>query len=206
MRRAMTTDHTFEPLGERPLPADEIPFDDAAPVPALISSAADREPREAALLELSERIATLHHSMDATTRVAELREGTISRLHDEVQALRSSELHRATLPLLRDLVQLSDHLHRSPSDPDRPASRELLPIREMIGDILYRYGIETFGALSGEAFDAKLHRAVEAVDTEEAALDRTIVGTTRDGFQRDGRVVRLADVRVARLRRAMDAP
>jgi molecular chaperone GrpE len=62
--------------------------------------------------------------------------------------------------------------------------------------ILERQGVERIGA-AGEPFDPELHDAVGVHETDEAP-DRTILEVARSGYRLGDRVIRPAQVIVAR--------
>jgi molecular chaperone GrpE len=69
-------------------------------------------------------------------------------------------------------------------------------VLEQMEAILARHGIERVGA-AGERFDPDRHEAVSVVDTDEVP-DRTVMEVARSGFAAGDRVIRPAQVVVAR--------
>lgn len=149
---------------------------------------------------LDERLGALDRGLTGAVRLAEARDATITKLHDEVQRLRAGELHQAAMPLLRDLIQLHDALASAAAGGAEAARDELEAFRSMVADILYRHNVEEYGAAVGEPLDAKRHRILAGVDTPDPALDRTVAVVARVGFTREERVIRLADVKAYRFR------
>jgi molecular chaperone GrpE len=101
-------------------------------------------------------------------------------------------LEEGTDALLRDWLELVDSVDRAA----RSDSETFAPLRDQIEAILAREGIARVGA-EGEHFDPERHEAVGVRETDEAP-DRTIVEVPRSGFARGPRVLRPAQVVVAR--------
>jgi molecular chaperone GrpE len=80
--------------------------------------------------------------------------------------------------------------------PENPLREGLRAVLDQMESIFARQGIRRIGAV-GEPFDPTRHEAVEVRDTEEAP-DRTIVDVLRSGYARGDRVLRPAQVVVAR--------
>jgi molecular chaperone GrpE len=100
--------------------------------------------------------------------------------------------------MVRDWLDVLDSIERGiqsvpPENPMAPALRAVL---EQMEGVLARHGVQRTGA-AGEQFDPNVHDAVSVVDTTEVP-DRTITEVVRPGFTRDGRVIRPAQVVVAR--------
>jgi molecular chaperone GrpE len=69
-------------------------------------------------------------------------------------------------------------------------------VREQMESVLDRYGIERVGTV-GEVFDPERHEAVGVLDSDEHA-DRSVVEVARSGYAAGDRVLRPAQVIVAR--------
>jgi molecular chaperone GrpE len=82
------------------------------------------------------------------------------------------------------------------AEPENPMFEGLRAVLEQMEAILDRHGVTRMGA-AGERFDPERHEAVGVVETDEVP-DHTIVEVTRSGFAQDGRVLRPAEVIVAR--------
>jgi molecular chaperone GrpE len=94
--------------------------------------------------------------------------------------------------LVQDWLELVDSVDRASATD----GESFLPLQTQIGVILAREGIARVGA-PGEPFDPTKHEAVAVVETGDAP-DRTIVDVARSGFARGDRVLRPAQVTVAR--------
>ena len=141
--------------------------------------------------------------LNESNRIATERERIVDRLHQENQQLRSGELQQAMLPLFRDLIRLHDDLRQTGQRHERQdsaeAGRDFQAYSEAAADILYRYGVERYEAAEGTAFNPKEHRALAAIPTPDASLDRMIAKVIRLGFKTEARVIRLLEVEVYRV-------
>jgi molecular chaperone GrpE len=101
-------------------------------------------------------------------------------------------LDEGTDALVRDWLELVDSVDRA----TRADGDAYAPLRDQIAAILEREGIARLGT-AGEPFDPERHEAVGVHETDEVP-DRTIVDVARSGFARRDRVLRPAQVIVAR--------
>jgi molecular chaperone GrpE len=101
-------------------------------------------------------------------------------------------LDEGTDALVRDWLELVDSVDRA----TRADGDTYAPLRDQIASILEREGIARLGT-AGEPFDPERHEAVGVRETDEVP-DRTIVDVARSGFARRDRVLRPAQVIVAR--------
>jgi molecular chaperone GrpE len=101
-------------------------------------------------------------------------------------------LEEGTDALVLDWLELVDSVDRA----TRADGDAYAPLRDQIASILEREGIARLGT-AGEPFDPERHEAVGVRETDEVP-DRTIVDIARSGFARRDRVLRPAQVIVAR--------
>ncbi|MGK5554459.1 nucleotide exchange factor GrpE [Actinomadura kijaniata] len=152
----------------------------------------------AALAALTEQLRREHER-------AAHREKVIDRLHEENQRLRRDELQAALEPLRAALFRLHDQTRRAAGDwaaaPPDPAQavRLLHALADDVADALARVGVERFTAEPGDPYDPARHRPAGVDPAPDPTADDTVTAVLSDGFERDGRVVRKAAVRVARL-------
>jgi molecular chaperone GrpE len=103
----------------------------------------------------------------------------------------------ATESVLRDWLQVLDSVERAMRmEPDGPCYDGLRAILQQIDSVLDRQGAQRIGTL-GDQFDPERHEAV-AVRASGDVPDRTILEVQRSGFARGDRVIRPAQVVVAR--------
>jgi molecular chaperone GrpE len=99
--------------------------------------------------------------------------------------------------MLLDWLEVVDALDRATAQtPDGPVRGGLQAVLEQVESILGRQGVRRVGQ-PGELFDPSRHEAVEVRETDEAP-PRTVVAVLRSGFARGDRVLRPAQVVVAR--------
>ena len=97
--------------------------------------------------------------------------------------------------LLRDFLEAIDSLERAIAM-DPALADGLAAVLGQLEAILARHGVQRFGA-PGERFDPERHQAIAVRATDEAP-DQTVLEVTRSGYALDGRVLRPAEVSVAR--------
>ncbi|HEV2789856.1 MAG TPA: nucleotide exchange factor GrpE [Solirubrobacterales bacterium] len=120
------------------------------------------------------------------------------RLHAENQGLRVGELRNAQMPLVRDLIRLTDDLERM-RDVATESVEDLRMVHEGLLDILARNGIERLGTEHGEPFDPRAHNVAGTEPTTDEQLDRAVAAVVRPGFRwESGEVIRVAEVRAYR--------
>ncbi|MCU1451184.1 MAG: GrpE protein [Acidimicrobiales bacterium] len=99
--------------------------------------------------------------------------------------------------VLRDWLQIVDSVERAMQmEPEGACYDGLRAILQQMDSVLDRQGAQRIGTL-GEQFDPELHEAV-AVRPSDDVPDRTIVEVQRSGFAHGDRVIRPAQVVVAR--------
>jgi molecular chaperone GrpE len=98
---------------------------------------------------------------------------------------------------LRDWLDAVDSVERAVRmEPDGPCAEGLRAVLEQMESVLARQGAVRIGD-AGERFDPERHEAI-AVQARPELPDRTIVAVERSGFALGDRVVRPAQVVVAR--------
>jgi molecular chaperone GrpE (heat shock protein) len=130
------------------------------------------------------------------------RERVIDRLHEENQRLRHNELQAAFEPVRTSLYRLYDLVRReSERDTADPAHipKLLAAIADELAEIIARTGVERMPVGEGDPFDPARHRPAGTRDVDDAELDCTVVTVQRAGFVRGEKVVRRAEVIVARV-------
>jgi molecular chaperone GrpE len=99
--------------------------------------------------------------------------------------------------LLRDWLEALDSVERAlRMDADNPLLAGMRSVRDQMEAILQRHGVQRIGQ-PGERFDPERHEAVD-VRVTDAAPDYTVVEVHRSGFAIGDRVLRPAQVVVAR--------
>ncbi|XVQ08600.1 nucleotide exchange factor GrpE [Spirillospora sp. CA-255316] len=189
---------TVAEAAARPAPPPAAPEPDPDPD-------ADGDPEEPgpARDEIIAAIAELAGRLDREHERAAHREAIIDRLHEENQALRRGEIQSAFEPVRGALYRLHDMARREaarwagPEPPDPAHAAALFAaVADEVADALARTGAERFTVEPGAPYDPARHRPVAAEPVADPAAAGMVVGVRSDGFERDGRVVRKAEVTV----------
>jgi molecular chaperone GrpE len=99
--------------------------------------------------------------------------------------------------LLREWLEAVDTVERAARmDPDGPLGQGMRALLDQIEALLARRGVQRIGE-AGEPFDPERHDAVEVRVTTDAP-ENAVVEVIRAGYAVDGRVLRPAQVAVAR--------
>lgn len=153
----------------------------------------------AALGELT-RVVALEHERAAA------RERVIDRLHEENQTLRRNEWDTVVEPVRNALFALHASLRQEAGRwADRAGSAEEAArlfdaFARDASEALERLALEPFEVEVGVAFDPVRHKHRRDVPVGDPALDGTVAACTTPGFIKGDRVVRRAEVTLARYR------
>jgi molecular chaperone GrpE len=108
-------------------------------------------------------------------------------------------IEERTHRLIRDWLEPLDSVERAVRmDPDSPCTPGLRAVLEQMEQVLAREGVQRIDA-TGTTFDPARHEAVEVRDAD-GVPDHTVLDVARSGFQAGDRVLRPAQVVVARRR------
>jgi molecular chaperone GrpE (heat shock protein) len=157
---------------------------------------------EASFTEMHSVLADLVATVGRDHDRAAHRERVIDRLHEENQRLRHNELQAAFEPVRTSLYRLYDQVRReSERETADPAHvpKLLAAIADELAEIIARTGVERMLVGEGDPFDPARHRPAGTRDVEDAELDGTVLTVQRAGFVRGEKVVRRAEVIVARV-------
>jgi molecular chaperone GrpE (heat shock protein) len=164
------------------------------------------------LASLREQIAALESRVDdlvaAAARDQEraaFRESVIDRLHAENQTLRRGELDAMFQPVrdgvvaLHDLARRAAGQYRRTDQPTADRGAALLDaVAEEAADVLSRLGVSRIDPVAGEVFDPVRHRGVGTAAAEHPWQDSTVADVSATGFALAEKVIRRAEVVVAR--------
>jgi molecular chaperone GrpE len=98
--------------------------------------------------------------------------------------------------LLHEFLEALDSIERALEHISEEAREGLRAVRQQMEAILTRHGVTRVGT-PGDRFDPELHEAIGVRETDDVP-DRTIVEVARSGYAVGGRVLRPAQVIVAR--------
>jgi molecular chaperone GrpE len=120
---------------------------------------------------------------------------------DNYRKRSSRELERrvaeAKESVIRDWLEAVDSVERAMRmEPHGPCAEGLRAVLDQMDAVLVREGVQRIGA-AGDRFDPERHEAV-AVQPSAEVPDRTILAVERSGFALGDRVIRPAQVVVAR--------
>jgi molecular chaperone GrpE len=163
-------------------------------MPSSHASEEQQQATESAERDLQAELARME---DRFKRAAADLENYRKRSARELERLVAERGDRALLEWLEVVDGVERALRQKP---ENPLYDGLLAVLEHMDAVLARQGVKRFGE-AGEPFDPSLHNAVEVRETDEAP-DRTILEVVRSGYARGDRVLRPAEVVVARAPRA----
>jgi molecular chaperone GrpE len=137
------------------------------------------------------------------------KEKAFSRLYDELDSFKRDFVERRMKEAYTDLILLYDNIKNYTGDEDvmreegALARKYLGYVMEELTEVLARRGIEPIFAgpgvsPSGGSFDPHLQRAIRTVPAESPDEDGCVVRVVKDGFTKDGKVLRPQSVIVAR--------
>jgi molecular chaperone GrpE len=100
--------------------------------------------------------------------------------------------------IIADWLEVVDTVERAlrMEPPDSPTYGAFRALHEQVDSVLARQGVVRIGAV-GEQFDPERHEAIGVVPRDDVA-DRTVVEVARSGFALGDRILRPAQVLVAR--------
>lgn len=113
-------------------------------------------------------------------------------LYQQVEFAQKGLTEQFLLPIVSELLLICDRVERDATTADRlarSASAELI-------EVLARRGLSEIDEAA--TFDPGCHRAVEAIDTDDATLNGEICSFVRTGYRLGDRLVRPAEVTVYR--------
>ena len=149
-----------------------------------------REQRDAGADELNDELARIE---DRYRRALADLDNYRKRAAREV-ARRTAEVRES---MILDWLEVVDSVERAMQmEPEGPCHEGLLAVMQQMDSVLQRHGVTRTGAL-GETFDPERHDAV-ATQAAGATPPHTVVEVPRSGFALGDRVIRPAQVVVAR--------
>ena len=175
---------------------DSVPSTEEAAAQAQASGV----PEEVAAEGLSGRLAALEAELGAA-REAHLRSvADLQNFRRRVNEERALQLQFANEGLISEILPVLDNFERaSGCEVDTDAARNLLRgvcmVEQQFRDILTRFGVQRI-VTTDSFFDPAQHEAVERVETNEVC-EGTVVGEVEPGYALNGRVIRVAKVKVA---------
>ena len=121
----------------------------------------------------------------------------IDRLHEELRNHQSDLISRTALPLVREIIQIHDHIGKlrvalaSGTETELQLEKCLDLLESMQEDLalaLAHNGVEAYRELA-TSFDARRQRVLKRLNTTDKDLHGTIAERIRPGFEMNGRIV-----------------
>jgi molecular chaperone GrpE len=184
-RWSMPSSPESEPREERPA--------QAAPASEQQSQGADPRPGPEQPPDVEELIAELQRSEDRYKRALADLDNYRKRTAREIE----TRVLEAKESLIRDWLEALDSVERAMRmQHDGPCVDGLRAVLDQMDAILARQGARRIGS-AGDQFDPERHEAI-AVHPSTSVPDRTVIAIERAGFTLGDRVIRPAQVVVAR--------
>ena len=182
---------------------DEV-LQDEAQLNELVEEAAEQATQE---VPEGEGIAEVIEELTPEQEIAELQDKNIRLLAEmdnlRKRAMRDSAESRkyASLPLVNDLLAMTDNLQRALSAADQTSSVESLKsgvemVLKGILQIFEKHNCQLIATDAGQLFDMNLHEAVAMQPSEEQPAN-TILFVASQGYQLHDRVIRPSQVIVS---------
>lgn len=153
---------------------------------------------------LVEQVAILNSLFEKKMLVDGQKNKIIESQSDELQNLREGMYEKILKPLLCDVIDIADDIHRMlrayASKSDETISKEkfisVLEIYESdIEDILEKYGMNVY-ICPKEVFDPQKQKIVKIVQTDDEEKNKYIAERITKGFELDGKIIRPEKVNV----------
>jgi len=139
----------------------------------------------------------------------------IDNLHKELQQYKNGLQEAIIAPLLKAIVREYDrvskqyrfYLDKSQEESQSELFGKLLSEFEMLSfsllNLLGDYDIEPLDFNAGDAYDSKLQKIVEVIETEDPQQDRTVAECIACGFRNIGtaRLLRQAEIKIYKLKK-----
>ena len=157
---------------------------------------------DVSLAGLAGTLARIQATLDQRDAAAEVQKEAFDRLHQELTQYKEDFVFQASKPFLLDLLMFYDSLswfHRSLVKPDvtpEVIAESFQYLVDEFLEVLYRQDIVPVEGT--RTFDARIHKAVKVVPTQDAARNNVVDQVLKRGFSRGGRVLRPEEVVVCR--------
>lgn len=155
-----------------------------------------RSPSEVIISELTR----IRSSLDRLEQQESSSKEAFNALYSEMEDYKKGTLFELEKYILNDLLFFFDGLQWAvTSSKDTETTQQ---IYDDFMDLLARYEVTPFPPST--TFDAKLHRVLQVVETEDSALDGTIASVLKRGFFRRDVILRVEDVTLYQIKTAAD--
>lgn len=176
----------------------------------------DWDPNETAASRLPSVLENLQEEIrKGEARVQEIREAA-RQLQSETDAVRTRlerdverKVANARAQFLSDLLEVVDNLERSLEAAQKTGQKSAEPaftslvegiqmVRILFLEKLARQGVEKLTVLDA-LFNPETAEALEVAATDDPQMDNRVVGVFQEGYQMNGRTIRPAKVKIAKL-------
>ncbi len=157
---------------------------------------------EPSMADLAGSLASIQAALEQRNVAAEIQKEAFDRLHQELTQYKEDFVFQTTKPFLLDLLMFYDSLswfHRSLVKPDvtpEVIAESFQYLVDEFLEVLYRQDIVPVEGT--RTFDARIHKAVKVVPTQDTARNNVVDQVLKRGFSRGGRVLRPEEVVVCR--------
>lgn len=155
---------------------------------------------EKLLHQISFGVGRLQNLFDDRLRYDDAKEGAFQQLYEDLSQFRALAVATQSNPILIEIIRLQDRLEESLTD--EPEHSFILSVRDELSEILARHGVIEIVHTTESPFDPHTQRALSARDTTEEDKHKSVAEIKRKGYERDGQVLRAAEVIVYRHVRA----
>ncbi|GHO86338.1 nucleotide exchange factor GrpE [Dictyobacter formicarum] len=138
----------------------------------------------------------LKQDFETKVKYDESKERMIDTLHSELQSYREGLHFKILRPLLIDLISLYDDINhiientqKTFPDLDTTIIGNMKSFHESVEEMLSNNGVEAF-QVPEATFTPNKQRALRAVPTSDASLDKQIASRLRKGFSYENRILR----------------
>jgi molecular chaperone GrpE len=138
----------------------------------------------------------------------ENRKRAYDTLYDEMRQYKENFLWQCQKPLFMDLITLFDSILRIERQYESQVGMEKVSddfryLKDELLETLYRYDVELIEE-HPEKLDIGFQKPIKRVDTDDPSEDRTVVKVVREGFAREGMILRPQEIVVKRYSEAKE--
>jgi molecular chaperone GrpE (heat shock protein) len=150
---------------------------------------------EKLLHQISGGVEHLQDLFGERLRYDEAKEGAFQQLYEDLSQFRGLAAAAQDNPILIEIIRLQDRVEESLAD--EPEHSFILSVRDELSEILARHGVVEIVPTENR-FDPRTQRALSARDTPEEDKHKSVAEIKRKGYERNGQVLRAAEVIVYR--------
>ncbi len=147
-----------------------------------------RSPSEVIISELTR----IRESLDRLEKQESASKEAFSSLYAEMEEHKRGTWFAVEKQVLKDLLLFADSMQWALEQTTDPATTQQL--QSDLLDLLARYDVVPFP--ESRIFDAKVHRVLKVVPTDDPSLDGQIASVLKKGFYRGDEILRVEDVTI----------